>query len=968
MATSTSSSPRHDGAGVSLGGRPRDRGDDDLEAKERELAEQEEKLADYEKLVREREQLASEARKARLKAKEKKLLERKLELQKRFSEAVKQLEMAENSDEDDGGQNEAMIEVVYQGENGQLMPFDASKVVSHYKVIGQGQNPNEIIVDAAENQIVSLGNVTQRNEVIVEADSAQKVNNDVVVAAAVVAVVEDEAAVETEVESSIEKAKKDESKVNSSSENAEKDAQDDLINVNNVEKTKNDDINAIKEGEKVDIELQSEEMQPKKKRGRKRKHFATTTTTTSITPTTATATPSTTTMTPSTTTNATADSETPIKVPKKRGRKSKAELLLIKQQQQEQEPVKDPSPEPPPVQEGGRPRRRAAFRASQKVAKAINDLKSEASNDIQDMEGDEEDNFELNSDEVDLKEHYVTRGRGKRTYTCKHCDYQIQKKKDIEKHLLEDHAKELNSVEEEDEDEDDDEFNDDDDDSIGVPSEDFSDIADFDAEPKKRSRKSAAGNPNSVRAIPLEPVGDLIQSELTFRMANFNQNQFEEFKPKILRILDQNEVGEFMPKEKISPVFNGDQKLELFQSTSKGDFIFAGGQIRTSSFNGDYLALTASNEMIQIWSVENRRFLMGICHKFGKVNKLKFCPSANETDLRSGILSCAFADSTIKIFALPKIDPDDEVTFCSLEPNLILKVNSESASEVLDLDWFRGSSHKVIAGGFYDGTVALWDISSQGLHRSGSELMPYLQFRAHSSSVTALCLTDDSSPPDGRHPITLYTGSSDRFICSWDLTRTDSGPVQRVKRGFVKGIRSVPNVQGRILVSFDDVFLLTNTRTIVLDMTKEGKSNGVVCQNSAVWNMSYNVWLNTAAVCTSAGEVVLYVADRVDKSLENDKVLNKRRILLYRTEVDAEGRFAFADSTFSEEDQIKAKVPENMLIEDMVDNKRRSVRTVEFHPDPDRVGVIFAGGENGIGRIMRVKNLINQNIKKKLFI
>ena len=72
--------------------------EDDLEAREREIAEKEAKLIDYEKLVMQSEQMAKEARKAKLQAREEKLKQRQLELQKRLANAVETLQNSNASE------------------------------------------------------------------------------------------------------------------------------------------------------------------------------------------------------------------------------------------------------------------------------------------------------------------------------------------------------------------------------------------------------------------------------------------------------------------------------------------------------------------------------------------------------------------------------------------------------------------------------------------------------------------------------------------------------------------------------------------------------------------------------------------------------------------------------------------------------------------------------------------------------
>lgn len=209
---------------------------------------------------------------------------------------------------------------------------------------------------------------------------------------------------------------------------------------------------------------------------------------------------------------------------------------------------------------------------------------------------------------------------------------------------------------------------------------------------------------------------------------------------------------------------------------------------------------------------------IGLAHDFGKIWCLKWCPSgcegidqcstsqSNEKYLpRLGLLAAACSDGSIRIFSIPNLkylsNENEECAIYKAKSSSVLTlihsgirldlddINTNSAC--LSLSWFRGRRHRVIAGAYADGNVAIWDIEtkstilrSQNNALNSMIIYPYMFYRAHLTGVKISldfgseslkgheALDDDEVGPqneDEFFPRYLATGSSDRVFSVWDL-------------------------------------------------------------------------------------------------------------------------------------------------------------------------------------------------------
>ena len=317
---------------------------------------------------------------------------------------------------------------------------------------------------------------------------------------------------------------------------------------------------------------------------------------------------------------------------------------------------------------------------------------------------------------------------------------------------------------------------------------------------------------------------------------------------------------------------------------------------------------------------------------------------------------------------------------CRIEPVRKLVIDLESAHDCLKLSWFRGPGHKVIAGAFSDGSFALWDISSNYSLNIGNEglLYPYEKItRGHFSSINSLDLADKGMEDDPEYPGELVTGSSDRTCAIWDLENLNGNkPIQSVKRGFVNDVSWMRHHPGQAIVAFDDVFLQSHTHSVVFEFRDgSNRMHPIIAQNSPIISQSCNPWFNVVMSASSGGELLIFIAPNLDKALEHDKDLKKRRAYLYRTEVEKDpythrvNRLRFVDNCPKIKDAPleelkKAWIPELMTMEDISSDPISNLYVVKQNTNPHALGWVFSGGQAGLGRIQRVPILMTNEVEK----
>ncbi|NWH67928.1 TF3C2 factor, partial [Geococcyx californianus] len=223
--------------------------------------------------------------------------------------------------------------------------------------------------------------------------------------------------------------------------------------------------------------------------------------------------------------------------------------------------------------------------------------------------------------------------------------------------------------------------------------------------------------------------------------------------------------------------------------------------------------------LLQLWGLgslqpqqgpaEKARLAYAIAADHGCVWDLKFCPSGaweppgtarkHPQMSRLGLLAAAFSDGSVGLYALPhpgalrgaqttqvKDGCPPQHIICKVQSVATLQVGSVqagSASECgqcFSLSWVPSKPHNNLAAGFYDGTVAIWNLLSKSLLQrvgqpNGSlKLYPFRCFQAHDHAVRSIewCKANSNF---------LVTAGSDRKIKFWDMRRLYE-PINSIKR------------------------------------------------------------------------------------------------------------------------------------------------------------------------------------------
>ena len=690
------------------------------------------------------------------------------------------------------------------------------------------------------------------------------------------------------------------------------------------------------------------------------------------------------------------------------------------------------------VTASGRKSRKAASRASIKMQKVLeNDRKDCDVPGDDPMEGWESDgdDYQVEADLPSISFKKTKTG----SFSCEKCKFVCATKGEIEKHCFAEHASEIdNEVDEADEAfEDDSEASDNDDEP--EPSDEEYDVMEDKVE---KSRSPKKWNPKlrfkgkSATAVDRNLLdGSMLKLENSFRIRNYHFNDFPSF--RVLEPLKRIPIPLDCDQDEFSVNFKfGDkdqaQKLRRFQAisheASKGSAysIFAGGPISTSDWcpqkwnnSHDIIALSAlisfeeapptssSGALVQFWAFDCHRksgptlsALMKL-ENVAQIHGLKWCPSLKketESDQRLGLLAVACSDGTVKIFTIGHdlLKPNTELEdMFVLEPSMTLKrqgINVQdgviNSIECLKISWYRGKNHRVLAGIFNDGYVALWDLCTKSpllTSESVSEILPWHCLKVHTSSnKMALALSED----DGEcFPKYLFTGSSDKKLCAWDLSRP-LGPILEGEQSAhgVNAITWLSNHQkSTICAAYDDSGCANNNRVFAIEEDFNERGVGVTLHNSSVESLAFSPLLNIVGSGDASGNLVFYIGDEKrdpTQTMKHNKHPSLRRTFLYSSSMSAdkddldylkslcdlknkhedlsvifEDRFRNPFS-LSDSDMARLKVRGGMSAQDLRKYPLLSINQINFSPNIHSKAWLFTGAQSGLGRLFHVPHLV----------
>ncbi|XP_069092603.1 general transcription factor 3C polypeptide 2 [Pleurodeles waltl] len=303
----------------------------------------------------------------------------------------------------------------------------------------------------------------------------------------------------------------------------------------------------------------------------------------------------------------------------------------------------------------------------------------------------------------------------------------------------------------------------------------------------------------------------------------------------------------------------------------------------------------------------------GIALDHGCIWDLKFCPSGawelpstkrkNPQMPRLGLLAVAFSSGFVEIYSLPHSeslhaykqlqvkDPFySKYTICKVQCVATLNVGSIQASsagecgQCFTVAWLPSKPHHHLAAGFYDGTVAMWDLSTKSLlqrvrYADGLiKLYPYNCFTAHDHAVKSIewCKVNCNF---------LVTAGRDRKIKFWDLRRLYE-PLNSIKRFLSTEITWILPYSG-VAVAQDSCYASYGLCGIhFLDTGCLGyKAYYIAPRKGTVWSISGSDWLNSIVAGDVTGEVIAAILPDLTNNPSNIKRPSERRFPIYKAEL-----------------------------------------------------------------------------------
>ncbi|KAI7799988.1 general transcription factor 3C polypeptide 2 [Triplophysa rosa] len=265
---------------------------------------------------------------------------------------------------------------------------------------------------------------------------------------------------------------------------------------------------------------------------------------------------------------------------------------------------------------------------------------------------------------------------------------------------------------------------------------------------------------------------------------------------------------------------------------------------------------------------------------------------------RLGLLAAAFANGTIGVYSLPhpqalaahhqsKGEDSKAPLICQGKRVLTLKMGSNQADHksqsglCFAMDWLHVKPHNLLAAGFSDGVVALWDLCSKSSllkvrsPDGGLVLYPYHCFFAHNEIVRTLCWCRASTTM-------LVTVGDDRMAKVWDLKKTHT-PLLSVKRCLTTEVYW-PLFWSGILMAQESCYATFGQHGVhYFDSGYVGIKPFFVCPRKAtVWSISMTDWLNSFVIGDNGGDCVLSLLPEMNADPTS---IRRRRFSVYRTDL-----------------------------------------------------------------------------------
>ncbi|KAL6447210.1 hypothetical protein ACFW04_001477 [Cataglyphis niger] len=315
--------------------------------------------------------------------------------------------------------------------------------------------------------------------------------------------------------------------------------------------------------------------------------------------------------------------------------------------------------------------------------------------------------------------------------------------------------------------------------------------------------------------------------------------------------------------------------------------------------------------IIQIWNVGNLNhdinstnelpvLAYAIAHNNGTIWCLEWCPSGCYQDIdlgnykaeesrlrRMGMLAAACSDGCVNIYSLPF--PDElkfEKTECNslpiykTDPVMTLVVNhllydsNKQNWQCIKLSWTKEHGHNIIAAGFTNGYIALWDLTTTcpmlvNVRKNTKLINAFQHFFAHHNAVSMVALV-----PYGKSRF-LASGSTDRTYKFWDLEDT-SAPRHFAKKSIILDGAWMMHWPCSVM-SFDDALGYQYAHSCIIPLRDYGyKFCPILPTNSPTYSIAVSDYANSVAHGTLAGEVITIFPHQL---LYAERILSKKRQL-----------------------------------------------------------------------------------------
>ena len=442
---------------------------------------------------------------------------------------------------------------------------------------------------------------------------------------------------------------------------------------------------------------------------------------------------------------------------------------------------------------------------------------------------------------------------------------------------------------------------------------------------------------------------------------------------------------------------NGQLKEDAFKTlfmfegaiVNSSPVMFCGGPVTAMAWsrnNPDVLAIASKLKftpspidnmdpapgLVQLWSAgaEGARpeLLFSMHHNHGVIWDLEWAPGSGPG---LGPIAAACGDGSVRVWAMPlseQLGNSGAVFTKSADLNLVVGDPINGAGQCLGLSWYQGPGHGYLAACFTSGMVSLWHLTTTSpLLRSEDTIVASPTWPAHYGRTTGVSLSIGTQPIP-THVVT--GGGQDHCYKFWDLRGIYPVELRVVKQGMILDVKWISGRSGACVI-FDD---LSKSGLLVVEA---GSHSTPVCpmvsEVSSVTGLALSSWLSCAALCTSAGELIvcelpLPLKDR----MEQEPRLSMGHV--YRTKVapvpgctppDTKDRrqyeaIAASSRLLYHDTALQNPDPEDSLQmepEDVTSFPLAGLTSVAWNNSPSRRSLLASGGHAGIVRVHNLKKL-----------